>query len=225
LEPFEINREAMLRRSSVGAGVFALLLIVAGFATGWFLSGQRDLPGEQTLSGPDATVTSAPVERPLPETDVPGSDLPELPRYPGSVMTEYEQKLYGDIMVTKADYLSNAGVEEVKSFYRDVFRDGGWRVNDVGFSQGEWEFFVVKGEREATIEIEPEDGLVEIEIEFSRPHNVGENGSPAGSEPSPGGSGGQSGSRDQGQPAPAQQAPVVVEDDDDLYEEEFDSDD
>jgi hypothetical protein len=172
-------------------------MIMAGFTSGWFLSGQRGLTGGEMPPGREGVELSAPTERSLPETDVPGSDIPELPRYPGSVMFEYEQKLYGNIMVTKADYLSaDADVEEVKAFYRDVFRRGGWRVNDLSFSQGEWEFFVVKGEREATIEIEPEDGLIEIEIEISRPH-----------------------------PTPAQQAPpAVVGDDDDLYEE-FEADD
>ena len=57
----------------------------------------------------------------------------------------------------------------VHDFYREVFKEEGWIVADIGIYQGEWTFFVVSGEREANVELEARQSLVEIEIELSEP--------------------------------------------------------
>ncbi|HSK82419.1 MAG TPA: hypothetical protein VK902_03315, partial [Rubrobacter sp.] len=54
-------------------------------------------------------------------------------------------------------------------FYHGVFRSEGWTEAGLDVSEGEWDFLVTKGAREAVIEIEIRKGLVETEIEVSEP--------------------------------------------------------
>ncbi|MDQ2672821.1 MAG: hypothetical protein M3Y38_08395, partial [Actinomycetota bacterium] len=78
----------------LGVLASALILALVGFGFGWFLSGRqianlREGPGSpsttsNTPAKPDAT---------LPKADVPGEDFSDLPRYPGSVRTNYERRV------------------------------------------------------------------------------------------------------------------------------------
>lgn len=171
------GRGGGLPGSYVSAGIFALLLLLAGFMTGWLLSGGQPqfLGSEEPSETSQESVAGDPVggalaRETLPEADVSGSDIPDIPRYPESVMIEYKQEVYrSDIMMTGIDYVTQDEPEAVRDFYRNVFREEEWTVADISFSRGEWEFFVVKGEKEATVEIEPENGLTEIDIELTRP--------------------------------------------------------
>jgi hypothetical protein len=91
----------------------------------------------------------------LPAEDVPGKDMPDLPRYPNSVRVEYERKEQHLLIFTRVSYLSHAKLDVIRGFYRGVFRAEEWKVANVEFSEGEWTFLVVHGEREANIKIEP----------------------------------------------------------------------
>jgi hypothetical protein len=101
--------------------------------------------------------------------DVPGDDIPGLPRFPGSTRVEYRQALVGDLLETEAEYVVAGDMDPVYGFYRQVFDDEGWTVADLGIYQGEWTFFVISGEREALVEIESRGTLIEVEIELSEP--------------------------------------------------------
>jgi hypothetical protein len=81
--------------------------------------------------------------------------MPDLPRYPSSVRVEYERREQDCLVFTRVRYLSHAKLDVIRGFYRGVFRSKNWTVANVEFSEGEWMFLVVHGEREGDIEIEP----------------------------------------------------------------------
>lgn len=166
--------------SKVIAAAFALTLVLLGFCLGWVSHGarlanepvaEREARYEELAISPE-TANSAE----LPEADVAGYDLALLPRPPDSVRTKHEHMLDDGLMVTEVKYMTGSPAEEIREFYRGEFESGSWTVADMEFSKGDWEFFLLSSEREAVVEIEPqngaEEGLVEIELELSEPrHN------------------------------------------------------
>lgn len=158
------------------AAAFGLALVVFGFCLGWASHGAR-LAGETAHREPDHEdlAVSPEVANPaeLPRTDVPGHDLDVFPRHPNSVRTKHERIMDSGLVVTEIKYMTSAPMDEVHEFYREALQAGTWTVADVEFSKGDWEFFLLSGDREAVVEIEPqngaEEGLVEIEFESSEP--------------------------------------------------------
>lgn len=151
--------------------VLAVLLLLIGYAAGRLLT-IRQLAADNETNQPASVVTegSGTMGTPTPpERDVPGEDIHGLPRYPGSIRTEYRQEVINDLLDTEVEYLVSAELEEVHDYYRTVFDEEGWSVADLGIYMGEWTFFVISGSREALVELEVEYGLVEIEIETSEP--------------------------------------------------------
>lgn len=157
-------------------GVFALTLIIIAIGTSWVLT----RPQSQSVSATHQENTKAPSERTtvsntkpttsLPAEDVPGRDLPGLPRYPGSVRIEYERKEQDRLAFTTARYLSHAKLDVIRGFYRGIFRSKNWSVANAEFSEGEWTFLVVDGEREVEVRIEPHSrGVRRVVIESSEP--------------------------------------------------------
>lgn len=67
-----------------------------------------------------------------------------MPRYPGSVRTQYGREDLGDTVATDAEYATTDGREDVQEFYRGVFEAEGWEEADVGFDRGEMFYFVIK---------------------------------------------------------------------------------
>lgn len=149
-----------MRVRLLGAALVALALVSAGQIAGHLLAGQQPAPPEATA--PPAAPT-------LPENDVPGKDAPGLPRYPGSVRVEFERGKRDGLIRTRARYATPGGLGAVRGFYRGVFRSENWMVADVGFDRGEWTFYIVRGEREADIEILSRGPSVEVRVEFSEP--------------------------------------------------------
>jgi hypothetical protein len=153
----------------------ALVLLMTGFTLGWTLAGQSgwtlagygELP-EQTR--PSRLEASPPApELSVPEKDVPGGNISGLSRYPGSIRIHYNREDLDNVVWTEVRYVTSADIDTVRGFYRDVFRMEGWSVGDVGFSEGMWNFFVIEGEREVYIELEPRDELVEVDFKLTEP--------------------------------------------------------
>lgn len=148
--------------------VLGPVLFLAGFALGRALTTQEMAASAEA----DRQAVEA-VELPDPETmptrDVTGFDIADLPRYPGAVRVEYRHVTLGELVETEVEYVVAAELSDVHDFYRRVFDDEGWIVADLGIYQGEWTFFVVSGEREAIVELEARQSLVEIEIELTEP--------------------------------------------------------
>ncbi len=157
-------------------GMFALTLVIVAIGASWVLTREQPESVSAIQLEDEATVTERTTpsntkpKTPLPAEDVPGRDVPELPRYPSSVRVEYERKEQDLLVFTRVRYLSHARVDVIRGYYRGVFRAEGWKVANVEFSEGEWNFLVVHGEREATIEIEPHGrDVTRIDIVLSEP--------------------------------------------------------
>jgi hypothetical protein len=148
-----------------------LILSLVGFGLGWFLSGQQIATLKEGPGAPPAvSTTNAESNATLPRADVPGEDFSDLPRYPGSVRTKYERRVStAGLILVDSEYVASARLADVREFYRGVFRTEGWHEAGLDVSEGEWDFLVTKGDREAVIEIEIRRGLVETEIEVSEP--------------------------------------------------------
>jgi hypothetical protein len=156
-----VDEEKVLNTSRVIVASLALILVLAGYLAGWALNHQRsekfteaNSPSTTALSEQTAPRTSEPVAH-IPSEDVPGAEISDLPRYPGSVRVEYERGQREGLKVVRARYLTRDGLDAVRGFYRGVFRAKGWKVANVEFSEDRWTFLVVHGEREGNIEIEP----------------------------------------------------------------------
>jgi hypothetical protein len=153
----------------------AIMLLMTGLTLGWTLAGQSGwtLVGNGEL--PEQTHPSRleapppPPEPSMPEKDVPGGNISGLPRYPGSVRIHYKCEDLDNVVWTEVRYVTSADIDTVREFYRDVFRTEGWSVGDVGFSEGTWNFFVIEGEREVYIELEPRDEIVEVDFMLTEP--------------------------------------------------------
>jgi hypothetical protein len=168
-----ILKGIMLKPTFFVLGVLAsaLMLALVGFGFGWFFSGQQIANLKEGPGSPSAiSHTTAKPDATLPKADVPGEDFSDLPRYPGSVRTKYERRVSNaGLILIDTEYVASAKLADVREFYRGVFRSEGWTVASLDVSEGEWDFLVTKGDREAVIEIEIRRGLVETEIEVSEP--------------------------------------------------------
>lgn len=155
----------------LGVLASALMLALVGFGIGWFLSGQQISNLEEGQSSPSAiSNTTTKPDASLPKADVPGEDFSDLPRYPSSVRIKYERRVSKvGLVLVDTEYVASAKLADVREFYRGVFRTEGWHEAGLDVSEGEWDFLVTKGDREAVIEIEIRRGLVETEIEVSEP--------------------------------------------------------
>jgi hypothetical protein len=165
-----------LKAWRVRVGVFALALGFVVTCASWVLTRQQ--PESDAVAPPEdkttiSVRTTPPNPKPaasLPAEDVPGRDAPGLPRYPDSVRVEYEREEQDLLVVTRVRYLSGARVEVIRGFYRGVFRAEGWKVANVEFSEGEWTFLVIDGERETDVEIGPYGpGVTRVDIGSSEP--------------------------------------------------------
>lgn len=201
------------------------MLPLAGFTVGWILSersgwllASQEQPGESEVAD-----QPLPQNASVPGEDVDGSDIPNLSRYPGSVRIEYLREEQGEVIWTEVEYLTEADLSQVREFYRDAFRTEDWSVNDVGYAQNAWTFFVVQGEREVFVEIKPRGEIVEVDIEQTEPIVEEETQQNEGSNDA-----GSDGSGQSGQQAPeAAPAPAFgggdddYDDDADDYEDEL----
>lgn len=167
------GREEALRFSHLITAVLAVALTSAGFIFGWAMADDLgwDRTSKRQSSSEETTASRQPPARDLslPSEDVDGAEIEGLPRYPGSVRIEYIREDQGRITWTETEYLTGASLEQTREFYRDAFRTGGWSVNDVGFTQSSWVFFVVDGEKEVFVNLRPRGEIVEIDIEQTEP--------------------------------------------------------
>lgn len=146
--------------------MLALILFLAGLSAGWALVQREPEPRLSSRTSAPPTTVAAPLP---PAADVPGEDVPGLPRYPDSVRTGYERGERGGLVVIRARYLTTEGLDAVRGFYRGVFQSEDWEEADADFSEDEWTFYVTNGEREATVRISDLGPSVETSIELTEP--------------------------------------------------------
>jgi hypothetical protein len=153
----------------------ALTLVIAGCLAGC-APGTQQAEGVTEANPPRAASADRVASRDpepavrVPSEDAPGSEIPGLPRYPGSVRVDYERGQRGGLEMIHARYLTTDGLDAVRGYYRGVFRAKVWEVANAEFYEGEWTFLAVHGEREADIEIEAhQGGVTDVDIELSEP--------------------------------------------------------
>jgi len=105
----------------------------------------------------------------IPARDARGEPVPGLPRHPGSVRVGYSEEKVDGLMLVRAAYLTRERPDAVRGFYRRVFRAGGWQVANVEYTGDVWHFLVLRGSREAGVEVLPRGGSSEVKIELSGP--------------------------------------------------------
>ena len=149
----------------LGFIVAGAILLAAGFLAGKTWTEQR---APEPAAAPPA-LTAGANQAIVATIDVPGADVPGLPRYPGATRVEYRQVLDRDLVETEVEYVVADDLEVVHDYYRTIFEEQGWKVADLGVYQGEWTFFVIQDRREALMELESRGPLIEIEIEITEP--------------------------------------------------------
>ena len=147
-----------------------LMLLAAGVIIGRL---SLDIQPRATASVVPSLVAVPTADLSVPDMDVPGEEIPGLPRFPGMRRVEYRQVILGDLLETEAEYVMEGPLEPIHDFYRQVFDEEGWSVADLQIFQGEWTFFVIQNGREALVELESRGPLVEVEIELNEPLPVG----------------------------------------------------
>lgn len=199
------------------------MLPLAGFAVGWILSDSSGwlLASQEQPSEAEVADQPPPQNTSIPGEDVDGSDIPNLNRYPDSVRIEYVREEQGAVIWTEVEYLTEADLSQVREFYRDAFRTEDWSVNDVGYAQNAWIFFVVDGEREVFVEIRPRGEIVEVDIEQTEPIVEEQTQQNEGSNDGAGSGGSEQSSQQAPEAAPAPVYDDLDDDYDDDYEDEL----
>ena len=153
--------------------MFVLTLVVVALGASLMLTRQplqsvSSTHPENTTISKRTTASNTKPAMSLPAEDVSGKDVPDLPRYPRSVRVEYERKEQDRLVFTTVRYLSHAKLDVIRRFYRGVFRFKSWTVANAEFSEGEWTFLVVHGDREAQVRIEPQGrGVTRVDLVLS----------------------------------------------------------
>lgn len=166
-------------------GILLCGLLIGGMAALVAFPRPALFGGEQVASPTLSPAPSPSALATLPASDVPGEDLVALPRYPGSVRSDYQVALDDRYRLTVTEYLVTAAVEEVRAFYQGVITAHGWERADIGFSEGEWSYSLADGDTLALIEIEEAGGLIEIDLQISEPVAVPTPDSAPASTPAP----------------------------------------
>ena len=196
----------------------ALALLIIGVLVGGVVLGSAVTALVASPASPPATAAPEPSAASsgagLPRTDVAGEDFVRLPRYPGSVRTEYEVSIDERFRLTAVEYFAEDALDPVRAFYQSVIDEHGWQRADITYSGGEWTYVLVDGTTEALVELEVTRGFVEIDIQVSKPLST-ETPDPTPSPPpaaTPA-------------PTPVPAAPAPPGDDDDDDGDDDDSDD
>lgn len=155
-----------IRLSRVTLALLIIVVMVGGVLLG---SAVTAIVAPTPTAMPTPTPAAVPSDSVIPTADVYGEDLERLPRFPGSVRTEYEISIDDRYRLTAVEYFADATIDEVRLFYQGVIEEQGWERADIQYSGGEWTYVLVDGSVEALVEIEVTRGHVEIDLQVSEP--------------------------------------------------------
>lgn len=158
----------MIRLDWVLTGLVVLATFIVIFMVGVVAVTSGMVPWLERFPG-SPSQTSAP-QTALPPSDTPGRDLPGVDRYPESVRVKYERYDLGEADLIEVGYLMDSELQEVSDFYEELASSGGWQTLGSDIASGdELGLLMARGEqdseRKVFIEIEPQDGLVSVEME------------------------------------------------------------
>lgn len=168
--------------------ILAPLLVVVLIGLGgylWLRPAAPGLPaGAPGTATPPALATGHPSPTPaVVPTDSHGEDLADLPRYPGAVRVAFVRHQSAGLETTVIGYAAAGQLDEVRAFYRQAIDANLWTVGDVTYTDGRWTFLLIKGTREAIVEIVSAGPEVAISIKVSEP--VGPASLPSVTSPGP----------------------------------------
>ena len=156
------------RVPAAGLAMLIAVVLVGGMALGSAVTAIRDTtPAPSSTAQADPTAEASVAA--LPDADMAGEDVARLPRFPGSVRTEYAVTMEGDYRFVAIEYFTDAPIEQVRVYFQRMIDDHGWERADIQYSGGEWTYVLVDGSTEALVEIEMTRGLVEIDLQVSEP--------------------------------------------------------
>jgi hypothetical protein len=158
------------RPGALAAAALVVLVIAGAAAVGFAVAGLIPASFQPASTGSSAAIAATPV--PLPAADVTGEDLVALPRYPGSWRTAFHRETQGGTLVTNLAYVTDAELDDVRGYYRGVFRQHGWEVIELDFSLTQWVFLVSSGQDVALVTFESQEGNVVIEVELEQPQLI-----------------------------------------------------
>ena len=192
-----------IRLSRAALALLILVVLVGGVVLGSAVSAlmapPQAVPASVASQSPASPSTVAP-----PREDVAGDDVARLPRFPGSVRTEYDVNRDGRFRLIAVEYFADDRLDNVRAFYQDMIELHGWQRADITYAGGEWTYLLVDGSTNALVELEVTRGLIEIDIQVSDPtSDRGEESTPA---PAP---------TQRAMTSPAPPAPAPPRDDDD----------
>lgn len=120
---------------------------------------------------PTATPGETETEEAPPQSDVQGSDIEDVPRYPDSVRILYAVDSSTSPPTTGIRYTTEATFEEVYAFYESALEDEGWRIRQRKNAK-DGGFVAVKGSTRVVIGWEPNsdyEGYLDIIIAYTGP--------------------------------------------------------
>ena len=149
-----------------------LVIVLLGIGTARLLASWQAIDHDDGDATPAATsVASPPASPTLATADIPGADISDLPRYPGSIRVGYQQRAQASLVLTRAEYVTSDDIEAVHTFYRAVIDERGWQVADIAFSDDERYFFVLDDAREATVRLSAQSEHVAISVTLTEPQD------------------------------------------------------
>jgi hypothetical protein len=158
-----LSRRAMLWTG--GVALLILLSIVAVLAVDAFQSSSNS--GSPTPAAtPDTSGEQSTPD--IPDEDVPGQDIADLPRYPDSVRVGYGQTVRDDLIETSLEYVSPDELHMVHQFYRTTIDSNNWTVADLEFTHDDRYFLVIKGSHESSVRLINDENRVHIAIMHSQ---------------------------------------------------------
>lgn len=116
-----------------------------------------------TTPTPSPSISSTPIALSLPTADVAGEDLPDMPRYKGSMRTAYDKN--DDGTEVNLEYIVSSGSKAILDFYKKTLVDNGWIL----FAEGSQNLNFSKSQTDVSIEImEENNNLTQYRIHFFR---------------------------------------------------------
>jgi hypothetical protein len=99
--------------------------------------------------------------------DVPTEVVPDLPDFPGSVMTSYGEKGPGEgwTKTWKRETRVTAPYQDVRKFYQEQIEKKGWRISSSKEKPGEIKWGLTRGTSWGEIEVDAEHGVVKVSVE------------------------------------------------------------
>lgn len=114
----------------------------------------------------EPTATATPVE--LPQGDVPGEDIPDVPRYPDSVRVAYGADSTGTEIRISVEYVTLDALEPVHEHVRNIVNTFGWHVAGEDFTAATLRFVLEREGEHVEMSLSQSAGLTLISIDYSR---------------------------------------------------------